>query len=576
MASTQDTALAQHVLNVTKAIQDGRFHVRLEDADVVAELMTAPRGMLGSVDTSKLSSAAKSFVRVTGMGLSYFASIGGGAGQIPAPVHALSVAESQVELFRLFDVMFTALTGTGVVSIRDIEEIRQRMMARFKDQQDVFARQVNAAGEALEEFYKINSRMLFGLAKSLGGVKLITGGQRMFGPSAQSGVRITGLYADTQLIPDPIYPYFSGELHLNAMHLQMAHTLFYILPLKPLVDAGLPTPPLFVFPSFEVEFEAGDAVTMQGISDLAVRLVAPVCDGTITSLEELNEYAVNHEARFVDAVMADRLFVPPGSSPTERMTGDEAVKRYLSELQGIRDEKLLAQLRKLPSGILVLNGIIERLRPQFHLYENSAELDAQPLLSQEVHWHYYEKCAEATAQSLVKKNVLSEQSYQTLRALQDDSLGWLASIPIEGLVELNRNQEHKWFRKELKEYTTQLTSAGAADLSQVVREVNHALGDLVQRQQKALRDIEDKYAPKKVATYVGGALTVAAGAAAVMMPFLAPALGLTVPAIATAAGVVGTAIGYGKEKAGEVVEKNRVGKTMLGVLAITRPKGSPR
>lgn len=484
----------------------------------------------------------------------------------------LTAPDSQVELFRLFGALFTALIGTGVASISEVDEIFSRYETRYKDEYESLALEFNAAAGELEDFYRNNAAVLYGHARALGGVKLVTGGQRTFGPSALDAVRITGLYADTQLIPDPIYPYVTGDMRLNALHFQMAQALFYVLQLRPLVDARLPVPPLFIFPSFELELEAGDAITLQGISELALRIIAPVCDGTFASLEELMDYAYKHEDRFVNSIMAERLFVPQGSSPTERMTGSEALKRYFSSLEGVRDAKLVSQMRKLPSGVLILNGVIERLGPQYHLYENGAELNAQPLLSQAVHWHYYEKCALSSAETLVKQQILSEQSFQTLRALQDDSVRWLATIPVEGLVELTRNQEQKVFRKELKEYTSQLASAGPAELNQVVCEVNHALADLFQRQEKVMRDIESKYAPKKWGVYVGGALTAGAAASAIMLPALAPVLGITVPAIALAAGAVGAAIGYGKEKAGEMVERQTAKKSLLGILAIARPR----
>lgn len=572
MTSTADTALAQNVLNVTSALRAGKLHVRPEDAVVVTELMNAPRGITGNVDTSKLSDQAKSFARATGMIVRFLNMPASGTLQGLATPVAAPLADLQVRLFELFANLFTALTGTGVVSVADLEELKQRMIAQGRDNRIGFQHQVNAASEALHAYYKENAHLLFRTAKSFGGVKLVSGGQRRFGPSALTAARISGLYADTQLIPDPVYPHFSGNLNLNAELLQLAHNLYHILQLRPLIDARLPTPPVFVFPSFEIEFESRDAVTLQGISDLAHRLIAPVCEGTFSSLEELKEYAGRHPSKFVDAVMAERLFVPPGSSPDDRMSGEEAVKRYLDELDGVRDTKMLEQMRKLPPAMLIMNGIIERLGPQYHLYENAMELDAQPLLSQPVHWHYYEKCAQATATELVRKNVLSEQSFQTIRALHDDSLGWLASIPVDGLVELARNQEHKVLRKELKEYTTQLVSAGPAELNHVVREVNHALADLIQRQQKALRDIEDKYAPKKWSVYAGGVLAAGAAATAVMYPSLAHGLGLTVPAIGLGAAAAGGVIGFGKEKASEAWEKQRASKTMLGMLACAKPK----
>lgn len=79
-----------------------------------------------------------------------------------------------------------------------------------------------------------------------------------------------GLYVDTQLIADPIYPFLEGELHLNALHLQLMVALRNVLQLKPLVDARLPVPPVLIFPSFEKLIEANDVQTPAGINELIV------------------------------------------------------------------------------------------------------------------------------------------------------------------------------------------------------------------------------------------------------------------------------------------------------------------
>lgn len=66
-----------------------------------------------------------------------------------------------------------------------------------------------------------------------------------------------------------------------------------------------------------------------------------------------------------------------------------------------------------------------------------------------------------------------------LRALQDDSLTWLANIPVSGLVELRERLEHSELRDHLKKITAQLTSAEAPELEAVVREVRHGLEVLI-------------------------------------------------------------------------------------------------
>jgi hypothetical protein len=235
------------------------------------------------------------------------------------------------------------------------------MLVRVKHSHDEFARSINSAAEVLRDFYNTNSRSLFTTAQSFGGMKVVIGGQRRFGPSALSATRISGLYCDTQLIPDPVYPFLAGDLHLNALHLQLAIVLFHLLPLRPLIDASISPPPIWVFPSFEEPLEEGDAVTQAGLADLALRIVAPICNAKIDSLEELISFVRLHEQDFLDAVFREGLFVPPGGDPSKRWNVTDAVKQYLEDAKGVRNEKLVQMMRSAPHGTLVLNGILERL-----------------------------------------------------------------------------------------------------------------------------------------------------------------------------------------------------------------------
>ena len=568
MTKEQDISLAQCIHDITVAFQGGRLHVPEHLAHQFKELLEAPRDVMGVVDTTNLSSEAKAFARSTGLALRHFRIEENKKSREAHP--SISLAEMQAQLFALFDRLFVALIGVDSTSVQLPSELKTLMMERVKDNEGVFARETNAVLDELGEFYTTYKHALYSHARLLGGTKFVTGGQRAFLYSALQGVRIAALYADTQLIPDPVYPYLVGDMHQNALHLQMANTLLYILQLKPLIDARLPVPPVFVFPSFELELETNDMVTKQGVIDLSLRLIAPACNATLGSMEELGEYARTHEESFITAVMKEQLFIPPGASPNERLSGEEAVTRYLSELEGRREAKMLADMRTLPPGILILNGIMERLGSQFHLIDNSSSLNAQPLLHQDVHWHYYVKCCEASAKSLVNKKILSEDSFQTVRALQDDSLGWLTNISIDGLVELARNQEHQWFRNELKQYTDRLASADSTDISDVLREVNHALSDLLQRHQKNIRDIEEKYSVEKKWT-IAKAAGAGIGALTSLLPFLLPELGGAAASIAAAMGSATLgAIPVGSHYDKQWEEKQKANRSMLGMLAMAR------
>lgn len=558
--------VAQKVLLARRAIEAGRIKVQPEHAKLVDELMAAPVGPLGLIDTSGLSKEALTFARVTGMAARFIEQREPAKREMEG-----TVQEGQSELFRHFTHLFVALTGVAPETHLTPGKVKGLMLALVSGKNaDQWTLQVNTVLDELRDFYSKHRITLYQQAKKLGGVKFVAGGQRAFESSALQGIRISGLYADTQLIPDPVYPHLTADLRLNAQLLQLALSLYYLLKLKPLVDAQLPVPPVFVFPSFEQELQEGDPVTMTGLNDLIVRVVGNACQEMFTRVEELFEFATKHEDQFLEAIARAGLFVPPGADPAEQMSPQDSARRYLAELEGVRDQDTLEAMKRLPLGVLLLNGIMERLQPQYHLFENSEDLEAQPLLTQAVHWYYFEKCAEATATALVRKAVLSEQGFTSLRALHDDSLTWLANIPVEGLVDLHRNLEHQAFREELKKYTAQLAIAGPVDIDAAVREVHTGLAYLLSKQQKALRDIEDRYSPKKWGLFVGGTLGVAAAASTVLMPSLAPLLGAAVPAAAIAGGAVGTAIGTAKEKVGELVEKRRASKTLLGMLATAR------
>jgi hypothetical protein len=563
-----DARTAQLLLATWTALHEGHLKVAPECHELAKEFMDTQLTIGGLVDTRGLSKKALSFGRTAGIALGFVAQ------RNPdqrTPSQSLPMTDSQSELFRLFSQLFAALTGRAVELITTEQEIKDRMIWRLTHESDAMANATNAIFEELVAYYNTNAVQLFQHAKTLGGMRLVTGGQRRFGPSALNAVRITGLYADTQLVPDPIHPFLYADLNLNAKHLQLAHALFYILQLRPLVDAELPVPPVFVFPSFEESLEERDPHTKFGMEQLAVRMISPLCNGTVNSMEELFEYARKTDKSFAQVLVASGLFIPPGGQPNQQLSLDESVKAYISGLEGIRSEKILTQMKALPASVLLLNGVLERLRPHYHLLENARELDAQPLLSQHVHWHYFEKCAQANAEELRRKNVLSEQAFQTLRAVQDDSLSWLATIPVQTLTELITNNEHRWLREELNKFTAQLAGGDAIDMNEMVREVNHGLASLVQRQLKAMKDIERKYYPKKMAAYLGGGAGLTVAAAATFLPSLSPLLGVALPTAAAAAAIGVGALGFGKEKVGEHVEKRQAEHSMLGVLAIARP-----
>lgn len=551
--------LTQRLVQLQEAIRGDRFHVRPQDAGVVQEIL-AIRLLPGELlAPTKVSQAALSLIRLGGMTIRVIQRDAAQSMQQP-----IDLAEGQVELFRLFEQAFEAFVGCSFQRVKSEQEIKDRVIEQVRNHHEKVARQFNEIADELSEFYRRHGSAIYGHARVLGGLKLILGGQRSFGPSALAGVQKMGLYVDTQLIADPIYPFLEGNLHLNALHLQLMIALHNILQLKPLVDARLPVPPVVVFPSFEKLLEANDVQTQVGINELIVKVLAPHLGGKPATFGELMQYAGEHSDEVADRLLRERLFIPPGVSPQAVLTPNEAVARYLSELVGIRDADMLRKMRTLKPGALAIFCATDRLHPQYHLIENSGELNAQPMLTQPVHWHFFEKCAQASALEMRRADVLSPQAFNTVKALQNDGLRWLSNIPVPVLAELLKNQENATFREELGKHTAILTSAGVDDVERVVPAVVHGISSMVQKHQKTIAEIEARYAPKYGGTGLVGAFTTALGFAAQFFP----AVGILGPA-APAVTALATGVAYGKEKLLEMSEKKKARRSLLGVLATT-------
>lgn len=556
------------VTNARRALERGELHVP-PDMEGVKELLAAPLTPFGLVDISKLSQAAIGFGRMGGMAAAVSRQF------LPKPTEPprapLDPQEAQCELFRLFACMFAALTGVDVDHIKDYDEVRTRLIARFQDEHSAMANGFNAAADELAEFYRARGQEIFQYAKGLGGMKVVAGGQRQYTEASLHATRISGLCTDTQLIPDPIYPFLAGDLELNAKHLQLAHALYYLLPLRPLVDARLPVPPVVVFPSFEEALEQHDAVTQVGIESLLLQVTTPICEGSISGVGDLFEYARKQQDKFLRAVMDAQLFVPQGHGPGEFKDAHDALKAHIASVEGVQSKRMVDALKNAPSGIAVLMVLMGRLRPQFHLLENANELQAQPLMALAVQWHYFGLCAKASARELVNKQVLSEANYVTLQALQDDSVSWLANIPIDGLLEMRRNMEVSTFREELKKYTSQLAAAGPLELDDVVKEVNHGLSSLIQRHTKAMEDVKGKYWPKIVGAAAGATVGAVGLGSLAFLPALAAVAAVAVPAGAVLGALGGGAVGAMKELAGAKAEQRQLSRhSLLGILAAAK------
>jgi hypothetical protein len=549
----------QRLHDLQRAVRAGEFRVHESQRHLIEQVMSLSLAPGELIDPDRLSAEAVGLVRTGAMALKFTSD---SSGKSTGPT--IDRADGQRDLFGLFEEAFAAITGRTYDAFPSEIELAAAARDRATNEPSAMTRSFERAIERLGAFYQAHAHALWAHAQEIGGLKLVLGGQRMFGPSALGGVRKMALYADTQLVPDPVFPFFEKRLDLKTQFVDLLRQLYYVLELSPLVKARLPVPPVVVFPSFEKLLEDRDVQTQVGIFELVGQTVGAACGVELKSVGDVTDFVRAEPDRFVEGVMREQLFLPPGVAPGEITDARAAVGRYLAELAEYRTGESVQRLEKLPLAAQLLTGIAERFGPQYHLLENARELGAQPMLTQKSHWHYFQKASGAAALELHRKDILSAESMQVLQALQDQRLAWLANVPVPILAELLANQENLAFRKEMSDHVKTLSGAGPAELDRVVREVCHGIETMVQKHQKTIREIEAKYAGKYSVTWLTGGTGTALGAAAMFLPMLS-ALGPVAP-LAAAAGLAGK---LAIDKLNEVQEVRLARSSLLGVLAAT-------
>ncbi len=469
--------------------------------------------------------------------------------------------EFQRELFAILEEFFQRATGQSPDEFASIDSFPDVIR---KSAEKLVPRAENAYPWVEENLRKLQADRgpdMFTAAKNLGGLKLVLGGSSRFLGTHLDAVRASLLYADTILIPDPVMPWLETErMEERFQHVLFLQAAFVLSRLKPLVDADLPYPSIMVFPSWEKLLEDNDPQTQKNMFQLIANVMANYVDSGIQSIEDVFQYVAKFPAKFLDAVDKYNLFVSPGGDISESL--DKVIEGYQEEMKRWRTDDWLAKLNMLSTEQLVLNGIIERLAPQYHLLENSEELNSHPLLCVEQQAHYHRLIANTNIERLSKLSLLDKKTSALLEALGSQKLKWLSNAPIEALVELRKNNENAEFRQRLKSAIDWLHNSALDETDRVVTEVCHEISAITSDHDRQLREIQSKYNRKFGETAIIGWTA----AVSTFIPALAPAMGVVAPlALATK---------YASDKISERAEKKQLSKSLMGILAVAKENSS--
>lgn len=461
------------------------------------------------------------------------------------------------ELFAILDEFFIRVTGKTYVEFSKQGDFDKQIKTHARE---IALRAQEAypwGHNTLQKFYSKHKLTLFSAAKDLHGLKLVLGGTSRFTRTHLDSVRKMLLYADTILIPDPILPWIEVEREEERFkNVLFLEAVFILLHLKQLADADLLFPAIAVFPSWEKSLELKDPTTQSNIDNIIIRFISHHIGVKLESETDMVNYVRKHETEFLNCVDSKGIFIAPGGVSGTPLK--ISLNTYKEEMRKWRSKEFLQMLETNSDGLIVLNALMERIIPQYHLLENANELASQPMVCLPAHWHYYNLCAQLFESNLMEHALLEQATVSALRALNEPQLKWLGDVPMDALVTLRENNENESFRSELLNYTQHLHSASLEDINRVATEVSRGLTSLLAKHQKRIAEIQSKYKKLHTQTALAGWVTLAVG----LIPTLAP--------FVSATGPITIGLKYAHDKLNEGQERKQASKSLIGILATAK------
>ncbi len=465
----------------------------------------------------------------------------------------------QEELFDAFDEFFRAVSGATPDSFRGFSDLSVSTWSTF-------AARFNKAALKLESrlvpLYNEQRHRQFNDAAALGGVKMVLGGGSRFYGTQREAVLRTALYADTILVPDPVYAWLEIKRQdVRSVAFEVFKTVHSLLLLRPLVNTSSETMPIVLFPSFEKALEHNDSTTQQAMNELVTAYLNAGLNGSFASMAEVLDAAKKSGEHFIEAVSAAHLYIPRGHDTAPDDVRD-SIREYRDDVLAHR----VGQERELVEGLndaeVLALAIFESVAPQFHLFENSTTLAAQPLMCFPNHWHYFQTLSAGVHSELSKSGLISGKTIALVQALQRERFGWLSGVTVDQLASLRETSEFRDFRSTLDTCASALGEVQITDIDRVGTEVASALGALLDKHDEKARGLVEQFKTKHSKT----AVMAGAAAAVTLLPALA--------SVISGVGAFGVLTRYIFDKIDERKEKTALTRSMIGVLASARSAAS--
>lgn len=506
-----------------KILFSNEFLAEEEKNKLLNELESLKRMSNGRIDINSATRNVRSFARAIYEVDKFFESEKKVSLPIDDTITLNKVVEVQRNYFSILEEFFTASTGEHPNKFLKKGEnfangIRKRNAKKIATL--MYHANQNFIPK-IQQFHIDNIKILTNSHKVIGGLKCVFGGSSRVNQSTFDSYRKIALYSDTVFIPDPILPWVEVErIEERYNFVNLLQACYYLLKFKPLVDADLPFPAIIVFPSWEKTLEKTDSITQDGISSLIIRFFSHYLEESFEDEREIFSYVVGSDKeRFQRNVINKRLFIPPGSTLPNSFY--ELYKEYVEFLKEERSDEFIKMILSRPPEIAVVNGIMERIGPQFHVQDNSNMLNAHPLFYLPAHYHYYKLCSDISQSDLGTFGVIDEKTLNVLNSINHPNMAWLGNIPIIDLINYRKDNLNSEFRKKINEHIEELRNLPIDNINLLATEIGQSIKSMLIDHDKEAKKISENYIKKHLVTAGMSILSLGIN----IYPFLIPLVG---------------------------------------------------
>lgn len=344
--------------------------------------------------------------------------------------------------------------------------------------------------EEITSFWRANGSAIQEMRGRLPGAKALFGGD--IGPQIADGLfNRAGLYFDTIIVHDPLS-------RLLQMPLPAEEQSYYFLKygvtqllLKEVYLADVWPPIALLVPEPNLTAESTDNEQLVKVADVDVLLL-------LNRLFEKHFDTLNEAEAFFRSFSDSEEVFREAKRPDLLVFSGHAASEPGAQLEALlRDSRRLLPSALLPTDPkrrdleILLTAIHGRLRQAAHVMLVAAADRASPILSAPVSFRWLSAKLELNRElAATALGTAGDMGLPQTNALLSEPLAWLASVPLEALVELRRTGQLSELRKQFADALDGFSGVPVDDLNTVARDIDHRLAGAIAEHQQKVRALD--------------------------------------------------------------------------------------